>query len=280
MNKLPWFKFYPADWRAEPALRMVSLEARGFWIECLCIMHEAEPYGHLIVRGTPVEVASMAAIVGASDQTVRSCLHELEEAGALSRTRDGVIYSRRMVRDAKRRDRDKNNGKKGGNPVLKYPVASNVYVLGVNPPVKAEDKGGVKARGQRLEEREEEANASLSKLRLDAKRAFEVLWPLWPPIARKRHPQQKVREALTAQMRAGASADEIIAAGRAHVAERMKKGPEYVKGLVPWLSTGLWRNWVEQVDQTELERRLKLYAHDGTWNDAEWGPRPTKGATA
>lgn len=280
MSKLPWFKFYPADWRAEPALRMVSLEARGFWIECLCIMHEAEPYGHLIVRGAPLEVPSLAAIVGASEQTVRSCLHELEEAGAMSRNRDGVIYSRRMVRDAKRRDRDKNNGKKGGNPNLKYPVASNVYVLGVNPTVKAEDKGGVKARGQSLDTREEEANASVSSLRLDAQRVFETLWKLWPSEARKRHPQQKVREAVSAQLRAGANADEIIAAGRAHVAERLKSGPTYVKGLVPWLNQGLWRNWVEAPDPTELERRLKLYAHDGTWNDAEWGPRPTKGASA
>jgi hypothetical protein len=84
MTKLPWFKFYPADWRAEPALRMVSLEARGLWIECMCLMHEAEPYGHLIVRGVALDTPQLAAIVCAPEQTIRACLHELEEAGVLS----------------------------------------------------------------------------------------------------------------------------------------------------------------------------------------------------
>lgn len=263
--RYPWFKFYPSDWRAEPSLRMVSLEARGLWIECLCLMHEAEPYGHLMVRGVPLEVGPLAAIVGVPEQVVRACLHELEEAGVLSRNKEGVIVSRRMVRDAKKRERDKNNGKKGGNPLLKMPVASNVYVLGVNPQVNPEDKAGVKARGQKLETRRE-ANASVE-------RVFDVLWPLWPPIARKRHPQQKVRDAIAAELKRGAQAEELIQAGRAHVAERLAKGPEFVKGLVPWLREGLWRNWLEAPDATELKRRRDLYAFDGTWRD-EWGERP------
>jgi hypothetical protein len=265
--KYPWLKFYPADWRAEPSLRMVSLEARGLWIECLCIMHEAEPYGHLVVRGSPLEVPSLASVAGASEQVVRACLHELEEAGALSRNKDGVIVCRRMVRDWKKRERDKNNGKKGGNPLLKNPVPSNVYVLGVNPTVKAEVKGGDKARSQNLESRRE-ANASVEQ-------AFDVLWPLWPPEARKRHPQQKVRDAIASQLKLGAKAEEIIAAGKAHVAERIKSGPSYVKGLVPWLNQGLWRNWLEAPDASEIARRHRLFEFDGTWMP-EWGPPPLK----
>ena len=46
-RKLPWMKFYPADWRADPALRMCSLAARGLWMEMLSIMHEADPRGSL-----------------------------------------------------------------------------------------------------------------------------------------------------------------------------------------------------------------------------------------
>lgn len=267
MSKLPWFKFYPSDWRAEPSLRMVSLEARGLWIECLCLMHEAEPYGHLLVRGQPLEVPALAAIVGAPEQIVRACLHELEEAGALSYNKDGTVVSRRMVRDAKNRERAKNHGKKGGNPALKNAVASNVYELPLKGQVKGEDKATLKLRGQSLESRRE-ANASVE-------RVFDVLWPLWPTIARKRHPQQKVRDAIAAQMKQGANPDDIINAGRAHVAERLAKGPEFVKGLVPWLRDGLWRNWLEQVDQAEIDRRHRLYAHNGTWRD-EWGPKPSQ----
>jgi len=265
MSKLPWFKFYPSDWRAEPSLRMVSMEARGLWLECLCIMHEAEPYGHLIVRGTPLETPALAAIVGASEQLVRACLHELEEAGVLSRSRQGTIICRRMVRDQEKRERDQNNGKKGGNPALKSPVASNVYVLRDNPPVNPEDKAGVKARGQILETRRE-ANASVE-------RVFDALWKLWPPEARKRHPQQKVREAVASQLRLGVDPEDILAAGRAHVTERIKSGPSFVKGLVPWLSQGLWRNWLETPDAEEIARRIRLFEFDGTWLP-EWGARP------
>lgn len=269
--KYPWLKFYPADWRADPALRMVSMEARGLWIECLCVMHEAEPYGHLVVRGVPLETPALAAIVGAPEQVVRACLHELEEAGVLSRNRQGTIFCRRMVRDQEKRERDKNNGKKGGNPALKFPVASNVYVLAVNPPVIPEDKAGVKARGQILEARRE-ANASVE-------RVFDALWKLWPAVARKRHPQQKVRDAIAGQLRLGVDPNDIIAAGRAHVTERLTKGPEYVKGLVPWLRDGLWRNWLEKPSDEEIARRHRLFEFDGTWMP-EWGDPPRKQGSA
>jgi hypothetical protein len=102
---------------------------------------------------------------------------------------------------------------------------------------------------------------------------FDGLWPLWPSEARKRHPQQKVRDAIASQLKLGATPEDILAAGRAHVAERIKSGPGYVKGLVPWLNQGLWRNWLEAPDAAELDRRRRLFAHNGTWRD-EWGPRP------
>lgn len=254
-GKLPWFKFYPADWRAEPALRMVSLEARGLWIECMCLMHEAEPYGHLIVRGATLETAQLAAIVGASEQSVRACLHELEEAGVLSVKPDGTVYCRRMVRDAKNRERAKNHGKKGGSPLLKKPVASNVYELPLKGVVKAEDKDTLKLRGQRLDTRRE-ANASVE-------RVFDALWTAWPAVARKRHPQQKVKDAIAHQLKLGADADQIIQAGRAHVAERAARGPEFVKGLVPWLREGLWRNWLADAEPFDRGKALNRFVEFG-----------------
>ncbi len=269
MTKLPWFKFYPADWRAEPALRMVSMEARGLWIECMCLMHEAEPYGHLVVRGASLETPQLAAIVGASEQLVRSCLHELEEAGVLSVKPDGTVYCRRMVRDAKNRERAKNHGKRGGNPVLKNQVASNIYELPLKGMDKARDKATLKLRGQSLESRRE-ANASVEAV-------FDVLWPLWPAVARKRHPQQKVRDAIAGQIKLGADPAQIILAARAHVAERQAKGGEFVKGLVPFLAQGLWRNWAnDDGDHAEIKRRLWVFETYGEWRP-EWGPAPKTG---
>jgi hypothetical protein len=98
----PWFKFYPRDWRGDQALRMVSISARGLWMECLCIMHEARPYGHLLVNGRPVGDDALARMTGASVDEVRSLMDELQQAGVLSVTGEGVIFSRRMVRDQER----------------------------------------------------------------------------------------------------------------------------------------------------------------------------------
>lgn len=98
----PWIKFYPRDWRGDQALRLVSLSARGLWMEMLCIMHEATPYGHLTVSAQPVEDAALARLVGTTVSEVQALLVELAAAGVFRRTRGGVIFSKRMVDDRKR----------------------------------------------------------------------------------------------------------------------------------------------------------------------------------
>ena len=98
MNQ-PWLKFYPSDWRADPALRMCSLMARGLWMEMLCLMHEAVPRGSLLINGNQVTGKQLAALCGASLTDTVRCMGELAGAGVFSREEDGTIYSRRMRRD-------------------------------------------------------------------------------------------------------------------------------------------------------------------------------------
>ena len=117
--KQPWLKFFPTDWRADPALRMCSLAARGLWIEMLCLMHEARPHGSLLVNGKPVTAAQLANLVGGGVAEVEGFLAELEEAGVFSRDADGALYSRRMRRDEERAAVNRVNGRAGGNPSLK-----------------------------------------------------------------------------------------------------------------------------------------------------------------
>ena len=138
MNKAerPWVKWYWSDWRADPGLRVCSLAARGLWAELLGIMQEAEPYGHLLIGGVAPTSKQIASLVGATAAQVEALLAELKRAGVPSETPEGVIYSRRMVRDRERQERDKANGKRGGNPSLNG---------GVNPPDKPPDNGVVKA---------------------------------------------------------------------------------------------------------------------------------------
>jgi hypothetical protein len=118
MKKGPWVKWYWSDWRSDPKLRMCSIAARGLWAEMLALMQEAVPYGHLLVSGRAPTDAQLAVLAGMPAEQVSPLLGELEAADVFSRTRAGVIYSRRMVRDEKKSKTAQKNGKSGGNPSL------------------------------------------------------------------------------------------------------------------------------------------------------------------
>lgn len=129
-------KFYPADWRADEALRSCSIGARGLWVEMMALMHVAEPYGSLLVKGKRPDKKQLASLCGVPEKECAALLIELEGMAVFGRDHDGTIFSRRMRRDAEKAIKDKENGASGGNPDLKK---------GVNPPDNSDDKA------QRLE---------------------------------------------------------------------------------------------------------------------------------
>ncbi len=97
-----FIKFYGNDWRSDPRLRECSAAARGVWIDLLTFMAEAEPFGHLLINGKLPTPDRLAALTVTPLKVMRTALAELEANGVFSRTDDGVIYSRRMLRDARR----------------------------------------------------------------------------------------------------------------------------------------------------------------------------------
>lgn len=113
--KRPAFQFYPGDWRTDPGLRLCSIGARGLWIEMMCLMHEGEPYGHLTVQGRVIEPQSLARLVSESVPAVKRWMAELRENEVFSTTDDGVIFSRRMVRDEGIREARAAGGKQGAS---------------------------------------------------------------------------------------------------------------------------------------------------------------------
>lgn len=137
-RRSPWMKWYPRDWRAEPTLRMCSRAARSLWQDFLGLMHdEGEPYGHLTIKGRAPTTAQLVNMFGGTGREIDGLIAELESAGVFSRTDDGVIYSRRMVRDKAKADSDRANGKWGGNPKI---------TVGVNLPVNPNTTQGDKAQ--------------------------------------------------------------------------------------------------------------------------------------
>lgn len=81
-------------------------------------MHDADPYGSLLVNGKRIDKKQLAGLAGISEKDCTTLLMELEGNGVFSRDPDGTIYSRRMRRDRLKADEDRANGKKGGAPDL------------------------------------------------------------------------------------------------------------------------------------------------------------------
>lgn len=130
--KLPYMKFYTRDWRADQCVRAASPGARALWLECLCLAHEAEPYGHVLVNDRAPTLQQLAIQVSMTVADAKRYRAELLECGVASESDDGVLFSRRMVRDAVKRSVNQENGRNGGNPRLtgsdKTHMASGLWV--------------------------------------------------------------------------------------------------------------------------------------------------------
>lgn len=114
-----WSKFFWSDWRSDPGLRACGYAARGLWMDMLAIMAEAEPIGYLVLGGQPISIEALARITGGLTPEVKTLADELARNGVYSVDRHERIFSRRMVREAKKAQTAQKNGKMGGNPNLR-----------------------------------------------------------------------------------------------------------------------------------------------------------------
>ena len=119
MTKRPAFQFYPGDWLRDTGLRSCSAAARGLWMDILCFMHEGSPYGYLKVNHKVILSPNLARMCGLTLQETDGCLAELAEAGVFEIDAEGVIFSRRMIRDEELSNKRAACGHLGGNPTLK-----------------------------------------------------------------------------------------------------------------------------------------------------------------
>lgn len=136
----PWFKFYPASWQADQSLRMCSLEARGLWMEMLCIMHNAPRRGYLeSPKGEPLNDDMLCRLIGTNKDDLYRAKSELVDFGVLSvDEKTGAIYSRRMVKDSEKAKKCAAAGANGGgNPALRSPLCT---------PLSGENKENIEVR--------------------------------------------------------------------------------------------------------------------------------------
>lgn len=166
MNKIVWTKFYWQDWLADVGVRRCSLAARGLWMDMLCIAAQHDPIGYVAIEGEGLTHDDIARMAGIASSEVSILIGELERNGVFARDRKSTIYSRRMVRDARKAAENKKNGKLGGNPSVCFDSEKTSTVNPqVNPSVKAQEP---EARSQ--EPRKEKKYSS----------DFEDWWQAYP----------------------------------------------------------------------------------------------------
>ena len=115
-DKNPSWQFYPGDWMKDPSLRACSLQARGLWIDLLCLMFESPRRGYLQMdSGKPMTAEHVARSTGCSPDEASRLLQELTDSGVASHSDTEGYYSRRMIRDEQRRGewREKKRGQRG-----------------------------------------------------------------------------------------------------------------------------------------------------------------------
>jgi hypothetical protein len=107
MTAMPWGKFFWADWLADPGLRACTAAARGMWMDLLCVAATHEPPGYVAIAGRAMTLDEIARLSGIETAVADHLLNELKSKNVCSRTMDGTLYSRRMIRD---HEKDSRNG--------------------------------------------------------------------------------------------------------------------------------------------------------------------------
>jgi hypothetical protein len=274
-TKQPWLKFNPQDWRGDARLRICSIGARGLWVEMICIMHEGEPYGHLLVSDRPPTTKQLAALAGISNAECEKFLTELELAGVYSKTEEGVIYSRRMVRDKAKAEKDRENGKGGGNPQLLDSVNG-----GVNPPDIPEDKAkNPQSRIQRKDLSRSVADAT----RPSAHSRFDEFWKCYPRRDGP-NPSKPAEAKFNALVKTGVDPQMLIDEVKKFAAAEKSRGSvgtRFIPQATKWLNEQRWADHaavaalqaIGDPPQLDWEKIVGFYARNGFWS-RHAGPEP------
>jgi len=98
--KLPYIPFFVNDWIADT--QMLSIGARGLWLEMLLRMWQAPSKGYFVnASGVPFSLQQTAKMIGANIEQTEELLSELRDNGICSQDADGVYFNRRMARESR-----------------------------------------------------------------------------------------------------------------------------------------------------------------------------------
>lgn len=200
MAKDPWYKFYPEVWESDTKLQSCSLEAQGFLIKMMNMMHQSCKPGYLLINGAIPPMTTLCSLSRLHHKTVYKNLKELLGKGVLVEE-DGVLCCKRMVKDHAFRESQRAFGKKGGNPA----ITESTVKGSVKTPLKPRSKS-IEYRVKKKETTKERIVVP-DKFTTDAKR---VLAYLNASIGAKYQPAKGTLEPIIARLKEGFSVEDCI----------------------------------------------------------------------
>lgn len=109
-SKSSCLKFSPASWWGDTG--KLTLEAKALWLEMLLLMHISPRRGYLVNEdGKFINAGDIARRLKIEKKHAISICNELENSGIFSRNSDGIIYSRRMVREQAKIEKEVNEAR-------------------------------------------------------------------------------------------------------------------------------------------------------------------------
>lgn len=242
----PGMFFFAADWRSELTVLACSEVSRYLWFEMLLIMNESDPRGYLLINGESPDPETIAMITRTDPADVDRRLSELERRGVFSRTKSGVIYCRKMVRDEKKARISRENGKKGGNPTLckqtqnqawdNHQAASGINTLLLLNPDSRSPIPRKESKPSREESDRESPHCNLNAKSTDTSQ-FEEFWNLYPRKIAKR--EARLAYALAVKL---TTVEDIHNGVKRYAGwiDRNDEPNQFIKHPATWLNKGCW----------------------------------------
>jgi hypothetical protein len=244
----------------------------------LALMHQADPYGHLLVYGNAPTDEQLAVLTGAPPTQIPALLVELEKAGVFSRTRTGTIYSRRMTREERARKDGARTAREGELPTSRR---GRQHVGKTEekrpPPGVVEGVADPPPSPQKLDTRSQRVSN-------ETQRALEREFDDWHSgYPRKEDRGHALKAFLAARKRGVALAD--LVGGCARYAEKCRReGTErkFIRLPATWLNGEGWLDEPGEplevaqpiTDDQRQAHRMKMWHEKGIWLEG-WGVRPS-----
>lgn len=225
MGKQPSFQFYPGDWKRDAGVQSLSFEERGVWFEMMLLMFESAERGKLVFgSGTPMPEDAVARSLGLDRQRYVQILRKLLDYGVASKDeKTGIIFCRRMVRDAELSKKRAECGKLGGNPNLLNQNSS-----------KREAKSN--QNGKQNPTPSSSSSISLKKEKNKKEKnledAAERIWQAYP----KKDGKLEGIKAILKRLHEGLSEDYLLARVKAYCVCCKGKDKSYVKNVQGWFN--------------------------------------------